>query len=290
MTDPGGDAKAEFGVKLGLIAGGGALPVGLAAHCRAVGRPLFVLRLVGFADPALEAFEGAWTGIAELGRGIAALRAAGCGAICLAGTVARPDLAALKPDLRGLRALPGAIAAARKGDDGLLTFMIREFESEGFAVEGAHQVMRSLTLSEGPMGARAPSPAHLADIARALEAARAIGRLDIGQGAVACDGLVLALEAQEGTDAMLERVASLPAALRGSPGQPRGVLAKASKPGQELRVDMPAIGPRTVELAARAGLAGVAGEAGQLLVVDRAQARRAADAAGLFIVGVPPSV
>jgi DUF1009 family protein len=274
------------GVKLGLIAGGGALPVSLAAHCRAVGRPLFVLRLTGFADPGLEAYDGVWAGLAELGRGIAALRGAGCDAICLAGKVDRPNLAALKPDLRGLRALPGAIAAARKGDDGLLTFMIREFESEGFAVEGAHEVMRSLTLNEGSLGAHAPGPAHLADISRALEAARAIGRLDIGQGAVACDGLVLALEAQEGTDAMLERVAGLPAAVRGGEGQPRGVLAKASKPGQELRVDLPTIGPRTVELAARAGLAGIAGEANQILVLDRAETVRRADAAGLFVVGV----
>jgi DUF1009 family protein len=277
---------ADLGVKLGLIAGGGALPLSLAAHCRAVGRPLFVLRLNGFADPALEAFDGAWAGIAELGRGIAALRSAGCGAICLAGQVNRPDLAALKPDLRGLRALPGAIAAARKGDDGLLTFLIREFESEGFAVEGAHEVMRSLTLGEGPLGAHAPGEAHLDDISRALEAARAIGRLDIGQGAVACEGLVLALEAQEGTDAMLVRVAGLPPTIRGSVDRPRGVLAKASKPGQELRVDLPTIGPRTVELACRAGLVGIAGEAGQILVLDRAETLRQADRSGLFIVGV----
>jgi hypothetical protein len=275
-------------VKLGLIAGGGALPASLAAHCRAVGRPVYVLRLRGFAGPDLQAYDGADVGVAELGKGIESLRRAGCGAICLAGKVDRPDLATLKPDLRGLKALPGAMAAARRGDDGLLSFLIGEFEKEGFAVEGAHEVMRGLTLSEGPLGRHAPGPAHLADIRRALEAARAIGRLDIGQAAVACDGLVLALEAQEGTDAMLQRVAALPPALRGTRDRPRGVLAKAAKPGQELRADLPTVGPETIRRAAEAGLAGIAGEVGQILVLDRDETVRRADEAGVFILGVPP--
>lgn len=272
--------------KLGLIAGGGDLPIVLAAHCRAVGRALFVVRLKGFADPALDAYDGASSGVAELGKGIDALRKAGCVSVCFAGRVDRPDLAALKPDFRGLAALPGAIAAARKGDDGLLTFLIREFEAEGFAVEGAHEVMRGLTLAEGPAGRHAPGADDVSDIRRALEAARAIGRLDIGQAAVSRNGLVLALEAQEGTDAMLARVAGLPEALRGAPGERRGVLAKAAKPGQELRIDLPTIGPETVRRAADAGLAGIAGGAGQVLVVDRDETLRRADAAGLFIVGV----
>jgi hypothetical protein len=274
-------------IKLGLIAGGGELPVSLAAHCRTVGRPVFVLRLKGFAGPDLESYDGADVGVAELGRGIDSLRRAGCGAVCLAGKVDRPDLTDLKPDLRGLKALPRAIVAARRGDDGLLSFLIAEFEKEGFAVEGAHEVMRSLTLSEGPMGRHAPGAAHLADIGRALEAARAIGRLDIGQAAVACDGLVLAVEAQEGTDAMLRRIASLPPAVRGTAERRRGVLAKAAKPGQELRVDLPTVGPETIRRAVEAGLAGIAGEAGRILVLDRDETIRQADEAGLFVLGVP---
>jgi DUF1009 family protein len=272
--------------KLGLIAGGGALPLALAAHCRATGRPLFVIRLTGFADPALEAYDGASSGVAELGKGINALRRANCASVCFAGRVDRPDLAALKPDLRGLAALPGAIAAARKGDDGLLTFLIHEFEAEGFAVEGAHEVMRGLTLASGPAGRHEPKPDDYLDVRRALEAARAIGRLDIGQAAVARDGLVLALEAQEGTDAMLQRVQGLPKALRGGAGERRGVLAKAAKPGQELRIDLPTLGPETVRRAVEAGLAGIVGEAGQVLVVDREETVRLADAGHLFILGV----
>ncbi len=274
--------------KLGLIAGGGDLPVALAVHCRHVGRPVFVIRLAGFAGPELAAFEGVDTGLAELGKGIKALKRSGCEAVCFAGKVERPDLARLKPDLRGLRALPGAMAAARRGDDGLLTFLIQEFESEGFAIEGAHEVMATLTVSAGPLGRHAPTEGQEGDITRALDAARAIGRLDAGQAAVACDGLILALEAQEGTDALLERVASLPRALRGAPGDLRGVLAKACKPGQELRIDLPTIGPRTLRLAAGAGLCGIVGEVGRLLVIDRAETLRLADELGVFVFGAPP--
>ena len=161
---------------------------------------------------------------------------------------ARPDFAALKPDLRGLTWLPGAVMAARKGDEALLRFLMDEFEKEGFAIEGAHEVMGELTLAAGPLGAPcAAATAHGADIAKAIEVARAIGALDIGQGAVVCDGLVLAVEAQEGTDAMLRRVAELPAELRGAPGRRRGVLAKVAKPIQEERVDLPTIGLATIE-------------------------------------------
>ncbi len=274
--------------KLGLIAGGGDLPLILARHCRAVGRPLFVIRLAGAASPDLSAYDGVEAGLGELGSGISALRRAGCAAVCFAGKVERPDLRHIKPDLRGLKALPAVIAAARKGDDGLLSFLLHEFEKEGFVIEGAHEVMADLTLSEGPLGRLAPAEADRADVARALEAARAIGRLDAGQAAVSCEGLILALEAQEGTDAMLERVARLAPALRGAPEGRRGVLAKACKPDQELRIDLPTIGPETLRLAARAGLKGIVGEAGRLLIVERDETARLADDLELFVFGVGP--
>jgi DUF1009 family protein len=274
--------------KLGLVAGGGPLPIALADRCRAAGRPLFVVRLKGFAGAGLDGFDGAEAGIAELGRVFDLLRKAGCEAVCFAGIVARPDFSALKPDLRGLKALPGAVAAARKGDDALMRFLLGEFEKEGFAIEGAQAVDASLTLGEGVLGRIAPGPEHEADIAAALRTARAIGALDIGQAAVVVDGLVLAVEAQEGTEAMLRRCAGLPAALRGSPGQWRGVVAKAPKPIQERRIDLPVIGPDTVERAAAAGLAGIAGEARGVLVIERDRLIAAADRLGLFVVGVAP--
>ncbi len=272
--------------KLGLIAGGGALPITLARQCHAVGRPLFVVRLKGIADEPLREFPGEDIGLAELGKCFKALKTAGCESICLAGVVKRPDWASLKPDLRGVKALAGAVTAARGGDDALLRFLVGEFESEGFVVEGAHEIAAGLTLDAGPLGKIAPSAEHMADIHKAFEVAGEIGRMDIGQGAVVCEGLVLAVEAQEGTDVMLLRCAELPRELRGEPGQPKGVIAKRPKPIQEQRVDLPALGVTTVENAARAGLAGVVGEAGKVLVLDRAGVIAAADRLGLFVYGV----
>jgi DUF1009 family protein len=273
--------------RLGLIAGGGNLPLELAGACVAAARPVFVIRLAGIADPAMAVFPGAEAGLAEFGRMIAELRKAGCESVCLAGRVQRPDFSKLKPDLRALKSLPAAVAAARQGDDALLRFLLGEFEKEGFRIEGAHEVSASLTLGEGPLGAVRPTPGQLADALKAADTARALGRLDIGQGAVVCDGLVLAVEAQEGTDAMLERCAGLPADIRGSREAPRGVLAKAPKPVQDRRIDLPVMGVGTLERAAAAGLAGVAGEAGGLLLVEREAVRAAADRLGLFVQGLP---
>ena len=274
--------------KLGLIAGGGGLPLEIANACRQADRPVFVIRLKGMADPALAAFDGIDSGLAELGKGLKALKKAGCVAVCFAGVVKRPDFAGLVPDLRGLVALPGVIMAARHGDDAMLRFLLGEFEREGFVIEGAHEVGAGLALSEGPLGRIAPRDSHRADIDHALTIARAIGQLDIGQGAVVARGMVLAVEAQEGTDAMLARCADLPAILRGTPSAPVGVLAKTPKPIQERRVDMPTIGVATVMAAAHAGLAGIVGEAGALLVVDRQAVIQRADDLGLFIFGAPP--
>jgi len=273
--------------KLGLIAGSGALPATLARHCASIGREIFVLRLTGFADPGLGGMTGADVGLAQVGKGIRLLRQASCGAVCFAGAVSRPNFRALKPDLRGLAALPGAIIAAGRGDDALLAFMVGEFEKEGFVVEGAHEVMGGLTLGPDLNTRCKPNAENLADAVRALELARVIGRLDVGQGAVCCQGLILAVEAQEGTDAMLQRVATLSPALRGSPDARRGVLAKASKPGQELRIDLPTIGPETVRNAAAAGLAGIAGEEGRVIVVERETTIALADTLGLFLIGLP---
>src|SRR5580658_10469765 len=132
--------------KLGLIAGGGALPLTLATHCREIGRPYHVIRLRGFADPELAEHPGADAGIAEIGRVSRLAKEAGCEALCFAGLVRRPDFSTLLPHLRGMAALPGAVAAARKGDDALLRFLMSEFEKDGFVIEGAHEVMREIAL------------------------------------------------------------------------------------------------------------------------------------------------
>ena len=272
--------------KLGLIAGAGSLPVEVARACVDAGRSVFVVRLRGLADESLADYPGVDIGVGELGKALAGLKRAKCVAVCMTGIVQRPDFGKLAVDLKGLAVLPGIIMAARKGDDGLLRAVVRLFEKEGFRVEGAHEVAGSLTLGVGPLGQFVPGDSHHEDIARAVNVAREIGRLDIGQAAVVVHGLVLAVEAQEGTDAMLRRVADLPPALRGSAEAPQGVLAKAPKPIQERRIDMPTIGLATVQRAAKAGLAGIVGEAGGVLVLDREQVIAEADALGLFILGV----
>lgn len=271
--------------KLGLIAGGGALPLAIAARCEAGGRPVFVVRLTGFADPHLIRYPGLEAGMAEIGRVLAALKAADCVAVCFAGTVNRPDFKALKPDLKGALVLPGIIAAATKGDDALLRKILSVFENEGYAIEGADDILGGETLTVGALGRVTPDEAQLSDLRKALHVAEKAGELDIGQGAVVCEGLVLAVEAQEGTDAMLARVAGLPADLRGATGNPKGSLGKAPKPIQDLRVDMPVIGAQTIEMAAAAGLAGVGGVVGKLILIDRAAIIEAADRLGLFVWG-----
>ena len=274
--------------KLALIAGGGALPLSVAARCEAEGRPVFVIRLAGFADPHLAHYPGIDVGMAEIGKILSAMKKAGCSAVCLAGTVSRPDFKTLKPDFKGATLLPGIIKAATQGDDALLRKILSVFEAEGYAVEGADDILGGETLPGGALGKVQPTEAQLADLRKALYVAEKSGELDIGQGAVVCDGLVLAVEAQEGTDAMLMRVAGLPADLRGSATARKGALGKAPKPIQETRVDLPTIGLGTLQRAARAGLAGVVGEAGRLLVLDRAEVIALADELGLFVFGVEP--
>lgn len=271
--------------KLGLIAGGGALPVAVAARCEAEGRPVFVVRLAGFADVHLARYPGLDAGMAEFGRILSALKKAGCTAVCFAGTVSRPDFRTLKPDMKGAALMPGIIAAATRGDDALLRKILSVFEGEGYAIEGADDILGGETLPAGALGAVRPTEEQLSDLIKALHVAEKAGELDIGQGAVVCHGLVLAVEAQEGTDAMLARVAGLPSDLRGSARERKGALGKAPKPIQDMRVDMPVIGARTVEMAAAAGLAGVGGVAGRLILIDRAGLIEAADRLGLFVWG-----
>lgn len=271
--------------KLGVIAGGGELPVAIAEHCAQARLDYFIARVAPFADARLEAHPGVTLGLGEIGARLAALKGAGCDAVTMIGVVTRPDFTNFPLDARGAEVLPQLIAAARAGDDALLRALVAVFEAEGFRVVGAEEALADLVAPAGPLGALSPDAGHLADLAKAAQVAAAIGALDIGQGAVVCDGLVLAVEAQEGTDAMLARVAGLRADIRGSPQARRGVLVKRPKPQQERRVDLPVIGLATVENAAAAGLAGIAVAAGGALVLQRAAMVARADALGLFVYG-----
>jgi DUF1009 family protein len=272
---------------LGIIAGGGDLPRRVAEASRAGGRAVAVVALEGFADAWFETFPHTRAGVGEIGKMIAFFRDHDVGTVTFAGRVRRPNFSALKLDARGAALLPRAIAAAFRGDDALLRVVVGAFESEGFSIAAPETADRDLLATSGALGALEPGAEHAADIEKGFAAARAIGALDIGQGAVVCAGLVLAVEAQEGTDLMLERVASLAPELRGEPGRRRGVLVKTAKPGQDRRIDLPTVGVETIARADRAGLAGVAVEAGGALIVDRDAVRKAADAAGLFVWVAP---
>jgi len=272
-------------VKLGIIAGGGELPVMLAEHCAATKRPYFVARIAPYADTALDQHPGVTHGLGLMGARIAALREAGCDVVVLLGQVPRPDLSAVELDDGAKAMIPALLPAFGKGDDVLLRAVLGEFEKAGFRIMGADEVMEDLLARPGAWGIHAPTEKQARDMKLAAKVAAAIGSFDVGQGVVVCDGLVLAVEAQEGTDLMLRRVCELSPAVRGSPDQRRGVLVKRPKPIQERRIDLPTIGVRTIEGAAAAGLAGVAVEAGAALAVRRADIIAAADKAGLYVYG-----
>jgi UDP-2,3-diacylglucosamine hydrolase len=268
--------------KLGVIAGGGELPRRLAGHARSSGRDVFILGLKGFAQPGLaEEFGGAEAAMGEIGKGIRLLKDAGCDEVVFAGTVKRPDLSALKFDLQGASLVPELVAAAAKGDDALLRVVLGAFEKAGFKVVGADDVLASLLAPAGPLGGLAPGLSDWADIRVAARAAAEIGTQDIGQGAVARAGVVIATEAADGTDAMLWRI--------GSTDRRSGVLVKRPKPQQERRIDLPTIGLATIRNAHAAGLAGVAVQAGGALVMNGAEIGAEADRLGLFVYGFTTS-
>jgi len=266
--------------KLGILAGGGELPARLATAVREAGRDVFVVAFEGQTDPATVAgVPHLWSRFGAAGSIIERLRGEGVGDLVFAGPVRRPSLTELMPDWWTTRFLM-RVGTRALGDDGLLRAVARELETEGFRVLGLHEFLGELLTAPGPAGSLRPDEQAERDIARGVEVALELGRLDIGQGCVVQQGLVLAVEAIEGTDAMLDRAAGLR-----RPGG-GGVLVKVKKPQQDGRLDLPTIGTTTVEKAAAAGLAGIAVQAGGSLMVDRASVGALADRLGLFVVGV----
>ncbi|RIJ26229.1 LpxI family protein [Henriciella barbarensis] len=273
--------------KLAIIAGLGDLPVSIALAARERGQDLHVFRLSGFEEKRLEAFDHETLGIGQIGHLIKRLKKVGCEQVVLAGIVKRPNFSDIKLDIRGAKLLPRVLKAARSGDDALLRVIVAELEAEGFDVIAAESAAQELTVGEGLIFGQDPSEAELADLRKAARIASELGRLDIGQGCVVCDGLVLAVEAQEGTDRMLGRINELEDEIRGASTAPRGVLVKRPKPIQERRIDLPTIGPMTIQKAAEAGLAGIGVEAKGALLLNRDEiGRRCADT-GVFLFAFP---
>lgn len=279
-------APESLSAPLGVIAGGGSVPARLLAVCARRGLTPVVVALEGQTDPALvSGCEHVWISLGKAGRGIEFLKEKGVRDLVMIGSVRRPALSELVPDWRtvkffarlGLRAI---------GDDDLLRALREELEREGFILRGVHEFADDLLTRRGAYGAVTPGAQARADIRRGFTVAQALGRVDVGQSVIVQQGIVLGVEAAEGTDALILRCADLRRKNTGK--DDGGVLVKVFKPGQDRDLDLPTIGPRTVDLAAQAGLSGIALEAGNSLILDPEDVTRRANEASLFVTGIDP--
>lgn len=281
MTTPDVNRRLEKG-RTAVLAGNGRLPEIIADNLASATPAPFVVAVTDDTGEWIERHDHARIPVTRLASIMNALKAAGIDNVVLAGGIrARPSIANFKIDWTTIKMLFGLFSALRKGDDGLLRFGIHWLESQGFKVVGAHEVAPSLLTPEGRLTLLGPQDMDLTDMAVAVAAARKLGKADIGQAAVARAGAVVAVEDRKGTKAMLEGLASSQNGIARS-----GVIAKFAKPQQELRVDLPAIGPETVAQAANAALAGIVVEAGKSLILDRSITIAKANELGIFIVGM----
>jgi UDP-2,3-diacylglucosamine hydrolase len=282
----GGNQSDEGRGPLGIICGGGTLPLAVADVVAGRGRRVVLFPLRGWADPGkIGRYPHHWIGLAQIVRLQRLARHEHCRELVFIGAVQRPSPRQLRPDLGTLWLLPRIVRLLWGGDNHLLTGIGKLFEEGGFRVLGAHEVAPEILVPAGVLGRLHPVPRDVADIARGLSLIAAIGPFDVGQAVVVADNRVVAVEAAEGTDHMLARVAELRRGRRVGLREKGGVLIKAPKRGQDRRLDLPSIGTHTVEGAAAAGLAGIAVEAEAAIAADLQDVIRAADAAGLFLFG-----
>jgi UDP-2,3-diacylglucosamine hydrolase len=281
-------AASPISSPVGVIAGGGTMPFAVADSLTARGIAPVVFALKGACDPvAVARFRHHWISVGQFGRATKLLRSEGCRDLIFIGTLQRPALSEIRLDWGTIRVLGKVMMSFRGGDDHLLSGIGRIFEQDGFRMVGIRDVAPDILMPEGRIARATPDPASTADIARGQEVLRALGPFDIGQAVVVIDGHVVAVEDIEGTDGLLVRVARLRAEGRIRAKAGRGVLVKAPKTGQDLRFDLPTVGPKTIEGAARAGLAGIAIIAGNTIAAESQAMIEAADRHGLFIQGLP---
>jgi hypothetical protein len=282
------DKALEISSPIGLVAGGGMMPFAVADSLvtRGVYPVLFPLR--GACDPVqVERFRHHWISVGQYGRAVRLFRAENCRDLVFIGALVRPALSEIRLDWGTLRIIPRVLAAFRGGDDHLLSGIGGILEQDGFRMVGIKDVAPDILMPEGCLTRAVPDESAAADIAMGREVLRALGPYDIGQAAVVIDGHVVGVEDIEGTDGLLTRVARLrnEGRIRAEAGH--GVLVKVPKSGQDLRFDLPTIGPRTVEGAAAAQLAGIATLAGNTIVAEPQAMIETADAAGVFVTGLP---
>jgi DUF1009 family protein len=275
---------------LAIVCGGGAFPAAVAAAVERHGRAVFLFPLQGFADdPAIERYPHQWLRLGAVGNFLKLMNEKGLRELVFVGTVHRPRLRDIRLDWMTIRWLPAYVRVARQGDNHLLSNIARFFDEYlGLRVLGVQEVAPELLVPAGVLGRHKPGTEDTAEIELGRNALRALGPLDVGQAAVAVGGRVVAIEAAEGTAAMLARVAEVRRSGRVLASGRAGVLVKGTKPGQDRRLDLPAIGTETVAQSAAAGLKGIAVEAGGTITPDPNALVHAADEAGLFLVGFAP--
>jgi DUF1009 family protein len=287
IADVHAEEQPAAGDSIALICGGGSFPGAVADAIARRGRRPVLFAIKGWAEPkVVEQYPHHWIALGQVGRFFRLARAEECRDVLFIGTLLRPPLSQIRLDWQTIRLMPRIAQSFRGGDDRLLSGMARFMEEEGLRIVGLKSVAPDVIVPLGLLGRHHPSPADRADIARALDLLTTLGPFDVGQAAVVVNNNVLAVEAAEGTDNMLRRVAELRAQGRVTTPQGVGVLVKAPKPSQDRRFDLPAIGPQTVANVVAAGLAGVAVAAGNTIIADAAEVIAAADRAKIFVVGV----
>ncbi|MGV7216678.1 LpxI family protein [Bradyrhizobium sp. UFLA05-112] len=280
-------AAPEISSPVGVIAGGGAMPFAVAESLAARGIAPVLFPLRGACDPVqVEKFRHRWISVGQLGRAMRLFREEGCRDLIFIGTLMRPSLSEVRFDLKTLRLLGHVVRAFRGGDDHLLSGVGRMLEQDGFRMVGIKDVAPDLLMPEGCITRAWPADNARSDIERGRAVLAALSPFDIGQAVVVIDGHVVAVEDIEGTDGLLQRVARLRSEGRIRAARGRGVLVKAPKSGQDLRFDLPTIGPRTVEGAASAGLSGIAVIAGNTIAAEPQAMIERADANYLFVIGL----
>jgi len=278
----------EISSPVGLIAAGGVMPFAVADSLSARGIASVLFALKGSCDPvAVERFSHHWISVGQVGRAVKLFRQENCRDLVFIGTLVRPALSEVRLDWGTLRVLPRVFAAFRGGDDHLLSGIGRILEQDGFRMVGIKDVAPDLLMPQGCITCKTPDERAVGDVAKGREVLRALSPFDVGQAVIVIDGHVVGVEDIEGTDGLLVRVARLRAEGRIRARSGVGVLVKAPKIAQDLRFDLPTIGPRTVEGAAKAQLAGIAVVAGNTIAVEPQTMIEAADAAGLFVTGLP---
>ncbi len=271
---------------LAIVCGNGLFPFAVADAVQATGRPVFLVGLQGSAQSRVSDYPHVWVKLGQFGGFIKTIKSAGCKDVVFVGGVMRPaSWRDLVPDWGMVRRLPRIFQMFRGGDNQVLERVIQLTEESGLQVVGVHEVVPDIVLAAGVLGACAPSSLDEQDIQTGFAVLSALSPHDVGQGVVVVDGRVVAVEAAEGTDAMLERVAHLRQSARIRLPKGRGVFVKAPKIGQNLRIDMPALGADTVARVNAAGLAGIAGVSGHVLLLDAGRTVHQADEAGVFLAG-----